>query len=118
MFTTAAAVGLFAALLVFALVRDRPAGVRDAGLEHAPGFSLRGVLAEPGNWLGFWSHFVTGFTSMVVMMIWGVPFLVSGEGLSVGEAGALLLINSATSVVCGCLLYTSPSPRDRTRSRM
>lgn len=106
MFTTAAAVGLFAAILVFALVRDRPEGVRDAGLEHAPGFSLRGVLAEPGNWLGFWTHFVTGFTSMVVMMIWGVPFLVSGEGLSVGEAGALLLINSATSVVCGPLVGT------------
>src|SRR5450759_5339309 len=80
MFTTAAAVGLFAAILVFALVRDRPASRTPAGLEHAPGFSLRGVLAEPGNWLGFWTHFVTGFTSMVVVMIWG------------------------------CLLYTSPSP--------
>ena len=27
-------------------------------------------------------------------------------------------INVATGRPCGCLLYTSPSPRDRTRSRM
>ena len=37
------------------------------------------------------------------------------------EAGAAVYASSATSnvvVSTGCLLYTSPSPRDRTRSRM
>jgi MFS family permease len=112
MFTTAAAVGFLAAVLVFALVRDRPEGLRDVGATRPHGFSLRGVLAEPGNWLGFWTHFVTGFTSMVVVMLWGVPFLVSGEGLSTGQAGALLIVNSATSVVCGPLvgIFTARHP--------
>ena len=40
-----------------------------------------------------------------------------GIGLAIahalGEAGAKLVVTSRT-----CLLYTSPSPRDRTRSRM
>ena len=40
-----------------------------------------------------------------------------------GEIIALLGPNGAgkttlISTICGCLLYTSPSPRDRTRSRM
>ena len=33
------------------------------------------------------------------------------DGISVGEV-------IAGAVIIGCLLYTSPSPRDRTRSRM
>jgi MFS family permease len=106
MFATAAGVGVGAALLVFALVRDRPAGGAVASVVHAPEVSFRAVLAEPGNWLGFWSHFVTGFTSMVVVMIWGVPFLVSGEALSTGQAGALLIVNSATSALCGPIVGT------------
>ena len=32
--------------------------------------------------------------------------------------GAVLDIYDALHTVGGCLLYTSPSPRDRTRSRM
>jgi len=28
------------------------------------------------------------------------------------------LVSGEGHIVCGCLLYTSPSPRDRTRSRM
>ena len=31
---------------------------------------------------------------------------------------SILLILLAFTLQCGCLLYTSPSPRDRTRSRM
>ena len=33
-----------------------------------------------------------------------------------GEQG-VLLVRPYTDIIC-CLLYTSPSPRDRTRSRM
>ena len=35
------------------------------------------------------------------------------------DGGGTLAIGAVTAgVVAGCLLYTSPSPRDRTRSRM
>ena len=37
-----------------------------------------------------------------------------GEGCAISLASASIL----TETVKGCLLYTSPSPRDRTRSRM
>ena len=41
----------------------------------------------------------------------------SGGCFTVGELGFGLGLNFLTTMHC-CLLYTSPSPRDRTRSRM
>ena len=37
---------------------------------------------------------------------------------NIPEVGGLADINDFNARVCCCLLYTSPSPRDRTRSRM
>ena len=37
---------------------------------------------------------------------------------ALGNAGAGVRIVGSSGTVIGCLLYTSPSPRDRTRSRM
>ena len=34
------------------------------------------------------------------------------------RAGLMLHIEALMAVVCSCLLYTSPSPRDRSLSRM
>ena len=42
---------------------------------------------------------------------WGFPILV-------GIMSAAIFAGTHMYVVYGCLLYTSPSPRDRTRSRM
>ena len=43
--------------------------------------------------------------------------LVDGKGVSSGRAEVIVVIDYET--LCNhCLLYTSPSPRDRTRSRM
>ena len=68
---------------------------------------LFGFAAAMGIPLGFivlvswWAE--DRFGSGVVLMIWGGTL-----GLVAFTAGAFL----------ACLLYTSPSPRDRTRSRM
>ena len=52
---------------------------------------------------------------------WGVEKKFSEvKGVTSTEVGYSQGKNSKTSYeeVCTCLLYTSPSPRDRTRSRM
>ena len=48
------------------------------------------------------------------------PFSDHGKSMCLGETHGHLkiLCNPTTGEVLGCLLYTSPSPRDRTRSRM
>ena len=40
-------------------------------------------------------------------------YTIQGEGFHKGSAAYFIRIGG-----CDCLLYTSPSPRDRTRSRM
>ena len=67
-----------------------------------------------------------GFLFFVVLMVI-FPFafgLLSGGGLSAGPTrfwqGQLInfFIMAVLAMSYDCLLYTSPSPRDRTRSRM
>ena len=59
-------------------------------------------------------------------VIWGASFLgvelaLTGFGpitLAAGRVSAAALILLVIALVYGCLLYTSPSPRDATLSRM
>ena len=68
------------------------------------------ALVRPLVWLFI---FAAGFRSILGVSI--VPpyqtYILYEEYITPGLLGMILLFN-------GCLLYTSPSPRDRTRSRM
>ena len=60
-------------------------------------------------------HFVwTFFATIIITLV--VTFVVLAEGSRSNQLGPTLLMGYLA--VLGCLLYTSPSPRDRTRSRM
>ena len=43
---------------------------------------------------------------------------VSGEGLQPITTATTVRVRDGQALITDCLLYTSPSPRDRTRSRM
>ena len=46
-------------------------------------------------------------------------FISSAESpKDVSDVDDLSELESLDGIICGCLLYTSPSPRDRVRSRM
>jgi MFS family permease len=47
--------------------------------------------AQPGTRLGFWVHFASMATSPALAMLWGVPYLVQGDGMSTSTAGAVLM---------------------------
>jgi hypothetical protein len=57
-----------------------------------------------------------------LLLVWpgweALPFLTDQFNQVVGLMSASLLVGAAANLVYVCLLYTSPSPRDRTRSRM
>lgn len=90
-FGSAAALGLLAVVLVVAVVRDPP--LRAPPAEPTTALDgLRGSWSETGTRLGMWTHVGTQFSANVFALLWGVPFLVAGQGLSPGEAGGLLTL--------------------------
>ena len=71
------------------VVRDSPSGSlrrHDAVTLRQAGHDLRSAWQHPGTRLGLWTHFTTQFSGTVFALLWGYPFLVSGEGLSRGGA--------------------------------
>jgi MFS family permease len=102
-FSVAAAVGLLLMVAVVLIVKDSP--YRSAGPARikigALGRELRGVWGSPGTKLGMWSHFTAQFSITVFSLLWGYPFLVSGQGLSPELASGLLMLAVASSLTSG-----------------
>lgn len=117
-FLSAAALGVVVGLLVLLVVRDSPVGPVRRG--RAPsmaevGADLVSAWRHPGTRLGLWTHFTTQFPGTVFALLWGFPFLVSGEGVSAGTASALLtvfvLTAMATAPFLGVLVERHPLRR-------
>jgi MFS family permease len=100
-FLSLAGVTGLSAVLVVAVVREGPALV----VAREP--VLRGVRAawrSPGTRLAFWVHFVTSFSGNAFAILWGFPFLVAGQGLEAGTAGALFTVYVVCGIVFGPLI--------------
>ena len=106
-FLAAGMVGVLVALLVATTVRDTPPGVvvheTPPTVREAIGL-LRHAWREPGTRLGLWTHFVTQFSGVVFVLLWGYPFLTVGEGRSPTEAGALLTVLVVVGMIVGPVL--------------
>src|SRR5581483_5083810 len=105
-FAAAAALGVLAIVLVLAVLRNHPPGVEAqvAGPGRGMWDSLREAWLTPGTRLGFWSHMGTQFSGTVFALLWGVPFLVAGQGLRPAEASALLTLFVLTGIAVGPLI--------------
>ncbi len=103
-FGSAAGMGAVVAVLVLAVVRDAPAGASSTGLDlrpaDVPGL-VRAAWSQPGTRLGFFTHLGTQFSGTVFALLWGVPYLISGQGLSTGQASALLTLLVLAGIVAG-----------------
>jgi MFS family permease len=104
-FGAAAVASALVAVLVFAVVRDAPSGV---AVPRASGTSVREILGavrevwlRPGTRLGFFGHMGTQFSMMVFTLLWGVPWLVSAQGLTAGEAGGMLTLFVVCTIAIG-----------------
>ncbi|MGW7538634.1 MFS transporter [Amycolatopsis sp. NPDC054798] len=89
-------------------VRDTPDGVPERKREPVRpaelGKQVKLAWQTPGTRLGFWVHFSTMFAPNVLTLLWGMPFLVQGEGLPAATASALLTVFVFGSMAGGPLL--------------
>ncbi|MFH5208182.1 MFS transporter [Antrihabitans spumae] len=102
-----ATTGLLVCVLGLAVIRNtppgttlttNPMGVREVGRQ------LRLVWMRPGTRLGFFTHMGTQFSITTFALMWGVPYLVSAQGLSRQAAGAMLTVSVASAVAAGPIL--------------
>ncbi len=105
-FLSAAATGVLAAVLVLLVVRDSPgdgARPQDRSAQDVVG-DLVTAWRHPGTRLGLWTHFTTQFSGTAFALLWGFPFLVSGEGVRPSTASALLTVFVVAGMVSGPVL--------------
>jgi MFS family permease len=106
-FVSAAGAGIFVAIVALVALRDSPQRRIDSGpaltLERLGG-DVSDAWRHPGTRLGVWSHFTTQFTGTVFALMWGVPFLVAGEGLPRTTASALLTVYVVVAMAAGPLI--------------
>jgi MFS family permease len=106
-FISAAGAGVFVGIAALVALRDSPRQRISSGpaltLERL-GDDVGGAWRHPGTRLGVWSHFTTQFTGTVFALMWGVPFLVAGEGLPRATASALLTVYVLVAMAAGPLI--------------
>lgn len=112
-----AGLGALFAVLVWAIVRNRPPEraedvtvdtetgvVRVVTSSIDTGVGIRAAWAHPGTRLAFWSHFTTPFAGTAFLLLWGMPYLTEGEGMSKASAGGLLSLNVIVAMALGPIL--------------
>lgn len=104
-FLSAAGTGVVVGVLALLVLRDSPP-------HAAPGErSERDIVGDlvsawrhPGTRLGLWTHFTTQFSGTAFALLWGFPFLVTGEGVRPSTASALLTVFVVAGMVSGPVL--------------
>ena len=112
-FGSIAGLGVLFTILVWVVIRNRPPELHadvtvntDTGVVRVvtsaidTGVGIRAAWAHPGTRLAFWSHFTTPFAGTAFVLLWGMPFLTAGEGVTTAQAATIISVY----VVAGMLL--------------
>ena len=106
------------AVAVLAVLRNRPPGAPAPPPAATPREVLHGLAhswREPGTRLGLWTHTGTQFSGTVFALLWGVPYLVAGQGMTPAGASALLTLFVVVGIMAGPLFgeFTARHPLRR-----
>ncbi|MBA0126169.1 MFS transporter [Haloechinothrix sp. YIM 98757] len=95
----------YAAVVLWRVVDTRPEVAAQPAREpvsvRAIGRQIAGAWRVPGTRLGFWTHFSTMFAPNVLVLLWGVPYLVRAQGLSPTTASSMVMILVLGAMVGG-----------------
>lgn len=117
----AASTTLVAAAATATLVRNAPAGEPTAvvvdPIRKIPA-NIAEVVKHPATQLGFWIHFTAGFSMNTFVFMWGMPYLMVGQGLSQLAAAGLFTLLSAASMVAGPIMGALTAKHPLRRSNL
>jgi MFS family permease len=119
-YVSVAALGLVSMVLTLALVQNAPGGhvIDDNTTSIRETLaSVKTVWLRPGTRLGFFTHMGTQFSVTVFALMWGVPYLTVGQGISTHVAGTLLTVSVVAAIAAGILIgiFTGRHPHRRSR---
>lgn len=116
-FGSIAGLGVVFAVLIGLLIRNHPRETgadvtvnTDTGVIRVvtsamdTGTGIRAAWAHPGTRLAFWSHFTTPFAGTAFMLLWGIPYLTAGEGLSATRATMLTSLYVVIAMALGPII--------------
>lgn len=116
-FGSIAGLGSLFAILVYLIIRNRPPEQTsdvsvntDTGVVRVvtsaidTGVGIRAAWAHPGTRLAFWSHFTTPFAGTAFVLLWGMPFLTAGEGLTTAQAATIISVYVVAGMVLGPII--------------
>ncbi len=120
-FEISSSVVLLGAILVSLLVKNQPSGVaathQDMTLRQSFNLLVENIRFS-GTRMSFWIHFTLQSSGSVFALLWGVPFLVAGEGQTRQFASALLTMQMLLSLVWGVALGWIAEYRPQWRGRV
>ncbi|QMU73372.1 nitrate/nitrite transporter [Streptacidiphilus sp. P02-A3a] len=133
-FATTALLGVLVLAMVVLFLRETPdsparaplfrTARADPATADAPGApprqpllpQIKGAWREPGTRLGLWVHFTTAFPAAAFLLLWGMPFLMEGQGESRATAAGLLSLIIVASMgfalLFGRLVSRHPAVRN------
>ncbi len=79
---------------------------------------LKATWSHPGTRLAFWSHFTTPFAGTAFIMLWGIPFLTAGEGLTSAQAALVTTVYVVVGMLLGPVMGALSGRMPNHRSRM
>lgn len=116
-FGSIAGLGVLFAILVWAIIRNHPPEVgRDVSVDTDTGairvvtssvdtgVGIRAAWAHPGTRLAFWSHFATPFAGTAFILLWGIPYLTAGEGLTRPQATTITTLFVLAGMILGPII--------------
>lgn len=118
---SAAAFAIIVAAICLAMLRDVPPGVERPHITIRFSDLRKQILVtgkSPGTRLAIWTHWITMFGSALFTMLWGVPFMVKGLGLSQQVASGMLTMLIFVNIMFGLVLGAMSARMPQLRVRM
>jgi len=116
-FSTLASVALLVAAVIWLAILDAPKHLSNTKPQIRDVLkSLKAAVLRPAIRMGFWTHFCTQSSGTMFALLWGVPFVTSGEGYPPAVASSLLILFVFTNASMGPILGSIAAKDERYRA--